>query len=102
MKSIGMAFLFACVAGPAMADDCIDPLIKKPEDAGHIAFVTWRNTNPAATAAGEKEWLSHFTITLSHCVWVVAQKPIPPRNYSTFAIDIQAEDGRVLGVEISD
>src|SRR5579872_3616419 len=102
MKAIGMALAVGSIAGNVWAQDCTDPLVNKPEDAGHIAFMHWQAVNPSSTASGEKEWLSHFTITLRDCVWLVAQKPIPPSNYSTFVIHVGAKDGGILAVELSD
>jgi hypothetical protein len=102
MKAIGIALALASVAGTALAGDCSDPLVKKPEDAGRIAFAMWHVANPNFTGADEREWLTRFTITLHDCVWSVAAKPEPPRHYSTFVISIGAKDGRFLGAEVSD
>lgn len=102
MKAIGIALALASIAGTALADDCSDPLIKKPEDAARIAFVMWQVVNPNFTRTDERQWASGFTITLKDCVWDVAAKPEGGRAYSTFNIKIGAKDGRFLGATISD
>jgi hypothetical protein len=102
MKAVGIGLLLACVTCRAWAEDCTDPLVKKPEDAGRIAFAMWHVVNPNFTATDEHKWLSAFTISLHDCVWSVAAKPEPPRDYSTFVISIGAKDGRFLGAQISD
>lgn len=102
MKTIGIALALACVAAVARADDCTDPIVKKPEDAGLIAFAMWHVVNPRFTRTDEPAWASGFTITLNDCVWHVSAKPEPGKTYSTFTIEIGAKDGRFLGTTISD
>ncbi len=102
MKEIAIAIALACVAAVARADDCTDPIVKKPEDAGLIAFAMWHVVNPRFTRTDETAWASGFTMTLDDCVWDVSAKPEPGKTYSTFAIRIGAKDGRFLGAIISD
>jgi hypothetical protein len=105
MRGIGFALVLVLLSGAAQAkEDCSDPLVKKPEDAGRIAFAMWHVANPNFTATDERKWLSSFTITLHDCVWHLAAKPEQGEDptYSHFIIGIGAKDGRFLGAEVID
>ena len=62
----------------------------------------WHIVNPHFSAIDEQKWISLFDVSLNECVWEIALKPEPPRDYSTFVIRIGAKDGRFLGAQISD
>jgi hypothetical protein len=76
-------------------------LVKTQQDAIRIAFAEWRAIVPDLRV-DESVWQSGFTATLHECVWEVAEKPEPPRNYSTFVVRIGTQDGRYLGALITD
>lgn len=76
--------------------------VKDEANAIRIAFTMWSVENPAMKNANQNAWSKGMRATLSECVWRVAEKPIPPKKYSTFVISIGARDGRFLGTEISD
>jgi len=92
MKAIGIVLALASMAGTALADDCSDPLVKTPQDAGWIAFAAWHVLYPNFKETDEQKWTSDFTITLHDCVWTISSKPA-----SQHGIRIGAKDGRFLG-----
>jgi hypothetical protein len=96
MKAFLIAISLAAMAGTARAEDCSDPLVKSPQDAGRIAFAMLHALNSRFPFKDERKWLSRFTITLHDCVWSLHEKPD-----STFNISIGAKDGRFLGAEDS-
>ncbi len=98
-----------CEAVPVAEGHCADrpelktdPVVRNGDDAIRIAFALWRAENPNFKEDNEKKWAKNFTATLHECVWRVAEKPEPPRNYSTFIISIGAVDGRLIEVGVGD
>jgi hypothetical protein len=84
---------------------CVDPanfLVTTGDDAMRIAYAFLLATHPHIQMDDEKKWSSDFTATLQGCIWKVDQKPKLPRNYSMFVMSIGAEDGRFLGILVSD
>jgi hypothetical protein len=98
-----------CEAVPVAEGHCADRpewkterIVKNSDDAIRIAFALWHAANPEFKREDEQEWAKSFTATLHDCVWRVAMKPEPPRDYSTFIISIGAVDGRLIEVGVGD
>lgn len=98
-----------CQAVPAAVGHCADrpewekeTVVKNGDDAIRVAFALWHAENTDFKREDEKEWAKSFTATLHDCVWWVAMKPEPPRDYSTFIISIGAVDGRLIEVGVGD
>ncbi len=91
MKAIIVALVLASIPNLAWADDCSDPFVKTPQDAGWVAFTAWHVLYPNFNETDEQKWASDFTITLHDCVWSISSKPA-----SNHGVKIGAKDGRFL------
>jgi hypothetical protein len=77
-------------------------LITTADDAMHIAYAFIRAAHPGYPIDDEKIWARDMTASLDGCVWRVAENPKPPYHYSDVIISIAAEDGRFMGILVSD
>jgi hypothetical protein len=79
MKAVSIALIFASMTCRAWAEDCTDPLVKKPEDAGRIALRCgmWliRSSQRQINTSGCLASLSRFTTAFG--LWQQGQNRLP-------------------------